>query len=165
MFKVGDRVRILDDDQKGEIKEIHGREIIIINEFGFEERFMKEELIPDLDLKVGKVPKTQESEVKSKKKNSENPESKVVDLHIGELVDFYKNMSNFEMLQIQIQKIKEEMNLAMAQKRKKIVFIHGHGKGKLKREMMKVLKDYPKIEVYDASFRKYNGGATVVEFK
>lgn len=165
MFKTGDKVRVLDDDQKGEVIRIHKNRITILNEFGFEETYNSTELIPDKGFEVETViPETDEKKTETAK-SKEVSESKEIDLHIGQLTDSYSNLTNFEMLQIQLGTVKEEMELAISQRRRKLIFIHGHGSGKLKEEMMKLLKKYRNIEIYDASFRKYKGGATCVEFK
>lgn len=165
MFKAGDKVRVLDDNQRGRVIGVHKTRVTIVNEFGFEETYSATELIPDKSFEVDSVVIKTESVEKLKTKETNREETKEIDLHIGQLVDSYRNMSNYDMLQIQLAKIKEEMDSAISQKRKKLIFIHGHGKGKLKEEMMALLKkNYKNIKTYDASFRKFNGGATVVEF-
>lgn len=166
MFKTGDKVRVLDDDQKGEVIRIHKNRITILNEFGFEETYNSTELIADVVLEIpdSVVLKKEEPKKKTvKKKESDQP--KEIDLHFGQLVDSTKGLEDSDKLPIQLKKISEEMNLAISQKQKKLIFIHGHGSGKLKDEMMKILKKYKNIEIYDASFQKYKGGATTVEFK
>jgi len=165
MFKTGDRVRVLDDDQKGEIIRIHKNRITILNEFGFEETYNSTELIPDKGFEVETVISETDEKKTETAKSKEVSGPKEIDLHIGQLTDSYSNLTNFEMLQIQLGTVKEEMELAISQRQKKLIFIHGHGSGKLKAEMMKLLKRYRNIEIYDASFRKYKGGATTVEFK
>lgn len=165
MFKTGDKVRVLDDDQKGEVIRIHKNRITILNEFGFEETYNSTELIPDKGFEVETVIRVTDEMQPETVKSKEVSDSKEIDLHIGQLTDSYSNLTHFEMLQIQLDTVKEEMELAISQRRKKLIFIHGHGSGKLKEEMMKLLKKYRNIEIYDASFRKYKGGASCVEFK
>ncbi|MFV0305505.1 MAG: Smr/MutS family protein, partial [Moheibacter sp.] len=77
----------------------------------------------------------------------------------------FRHLSNFEMLQIQLQKVKDEIEKAYKEKQSRLIFIHGHGSGKLKEELLKVLSRYKGIEVYDASFRKYKLGATEVKLR
>ncbi|MGB6093576.1 MAG: Smr/MutS family protein [Moheibacter sp.] len=165
MFKTGDKVRVLDDDQKGEVIRIHKNRITILNEFGFEETYNSTELIPDKGFEVETDIRLSDEMQPETAKSKEVSDSKEIDLHIGQLTDSYSNLTHFEMLQIQLDTVKEEMELAISQRRKKLIFIHGHGSGKLKEEMMKLLKKYRNIEIYDASFRKYKGGASCVEFK
>ncbi len=165
MFKTGDNVKVIDDDHKGKVIRVQKNLVTILNEFGFEESFFAHELLPDLFLEIGKVI-IQEPAV-SPKKSGVKPlsEPKEVDLHIGQLIDSFAHLSNYEMLQIQLDKVRQELDLARAEKRSRLIFIHGHGTGKLKKELLKLLSQYTKIEVYDASFRKYNGGATEVSLR
>lgn len=86
-----------------------------------------------------------------------------VDLHINELVDTSKGLSNHEMLELQKEKVELEMKLAIQNRVEKIVFIHGVGQGVLKQEVINLLKKkFGKYYFQDASFREYGYGATMV---
>ena len=165
MFQIGDKVKVIDDNQSGTVIGIRKNQIIVLNEFGFEESFHLNELIPDEKLEIGKVEVFPTE--KSSRKTEGNPLSEVkeIDLHIGQLVDSFIHLTHYEMLQIQLQKVEEEIELARTERRSRLVFIHGHGSGKLKEELMKLLNRYKGIEVYDASFRKYKLGATEVKLR
>lgn len=165
-FKIGDKVKVIDDDQKGKIIEIRKNKIIILNDYGFEETYSSNELILDQGFEVTEV-RIEPNEVPKKKtyKKKLILAPKEIDLHIGELVEYKNHLSNYEMLQVQLQTVRNEIELARKEKRKKLIFIHGHGKGKLKKEVLKILESYKDLEFYDASFRKYNGGATKVKLK
>lgn len=89
--------------------------------------------------------------------------NEVVDLHIHELIDDEKGLSNAEMLEIQLKTFKKRMDEAIKKKSKSIVFIHGIGNGKLKMELRRELdRQYKKYSYQDASFREYGWGATMV---
>ena len=165
MFKLGDKVKVIDDNQKGKVIKVQKNLVTILNEFGFEESFFAHELLPDLSLEIGKVIIQEPASLPKKSGVKPLSEPKEVDLHIGQLVDSFAHLSNYEMLQIQLDKVRQELDLARAEKRSRLIFIHGHGTGKLKKELLKLLSQYTKIEVYDASFRKYNGGATEVSLR
>ena len=118
--------------------------------------------LTDEDLK--KVVKAKESvttvQATAKKKPTETVE---VDLHIQELLDDTKGLSNREMLEIQLEKVESEMNAAIKSHVKRIVFIHGLGQGVLKQEVIKLLQSkFPKYYFQDASFKEYGYGATMV---
>lgn len=49
-YKVGDKIKLIDDDTSGVIIDIQGNEIIIENEYGFEERYLPNEILPDIAL-------------------------------------------------------------------------------------------------------------------
>lgn len=86
-----------------------------------------------------------------------------VDLHIHELLDNFNNLSNTEMLTVQMNKFHEELAKAVSSGAKKIVFIHGVGNGTLKNELRRELqRKYSKYPMQDASFREYGYGATMV---
>ncbi len=165
MFKIGDSVKVIDDDQKGIVVRIHANRITIENEFGFEETYSAHELLPDETMEIGDVKVDFLDQPTVKPKESSQQEIKEIDLHIGQLVDSFQNLSHFEMLQIQLRTIENEIESARAERRNRLIFIHGHGSGKLKEEMMKLLSRYTGIEVYDASFRKYKLGATEVKLR
>lgn len=86
-----------------------------------------------------------------------------VDLHIAELVDSTKGLSNADMLNIQIDEFRRVMDANLNKKGQKIVFIHGKGEGILRQAIMKELNHrYKGHTVQDASFREYGFGATQV---
>lgn len=86
-----------------------------------------------------------------------------IDLHINELIDSSKGLSNHEMLELQKGKVELEMKLAIQNRVEKIVFIHGVGQGVLKQEVINLLKKkFGKYYFQDASFREYGYGATMV---
>lgn len=86
-----------------------------------------------------------------------------VDLHIHELLDDIKGLSNKEMLGIQMERFHKVMAENAKNKNKKVVFIHGVGNGVLKTEIRKALDRKYKWHSYqDASFKEYGYGATMV---
>jgi len=92
-----------------------------------------------------------------------NAEMVEIDLHIHELLDNFSNMTNTEMVTVQMAKFHEEMDKAIKSEVKKIVFIHGVGNGTLKNELRRELqRKYAKYNFQDASFREYGYGATMV---
>lgn len=87
-----------------------------------------------------------------------------VDLHIQHLVSDYKNLSNAEMLQLQLKRFRKEMDHALKNHYHKLIFIHGVGNGVLRTEIQRELRSYDNIRFADASFDKYGYGATEVNF-
>ena len=89
---------------------------------------------------------------------------KEVDLHIHEIIENPKGMSNAEMLSEQMETFHSELANGLTDNNiKKMVFIHGVGAGTLKSELRKSLtKDYPKLYFQDASFKEYGFGATMI---
>ena len=78
-----------------------------------------------------------------------------VDLHIGELLDDTRGMSNSEMLNYQLDKFREVMEQNKNKHGQRIVFIHGKGEGVLRKALLDELKrKYPTCTSQDASFRE-----------
>jgi len=99
-----------------------------------------------------------------KKVIAEIPKSDLVeiDLHINQLLDDTRGLSNADMLKLQLDTFRKEMDFAIATGVKKIVFIHGVGDGVLKNELRRELgRKYAKYPFQDASFREYGFGATM----
>ena len=91
------------------------------------------------------------------------PEIVEIDLHINELLDDTKGLSNREILGVQMDKVESEMRSAIQTGVKRIVFIHGVGQGILKQEVSNLLKSkFKKYQFQDASFKEYGYGATMV---
>jgi len=108
-----------------------------------------------------------ESSTPKNKQKSTNPDIEEVDLHIEELVEIPNELSNSEIIQIQLARFQTALEGAMNDKRtKRIVFIHGVGNGRLRYELRKSLdRNYPKLKYQDASFKEYGYGATLVFLK
>ena len=89
-----------------------------------------------------------------------------IDLHIGELLDDTRGMSNGEMLNYQLDKFREVMEQYKNKREQRIVFIHGKGDGVLRKAVLDELRrKYPSCKAQDASFQEYGFGATMVTIK
>ncbi|MCA1746899.1 MAG: DUF2027 domain-containing protein, partial [Bacteroidales bacterium] len=105
----------------------------------------------------------QEGTVKSRKVVVAENGPVEVDLHIEQLMDSYKLLTNSEILDIQMTRFRSELENAIQKKTRKIVFIHGVGNGKLKHDLRRALDtEYKKLRYQDASFKEYGFGATMV---
>ena len=85
-----------------------------------------------------------------------------VDLHIEQLVDSTKNMTNYDMLTLQLETARRQLEFAIAQRIQRVVFIHGVGEGVLRTELEFLLGRYSNVTFYDAEYAKYGIGATEV---
>lgn len=112
--------------------------------------------------------KNKENKFAAKVSVSSKPKQEIVeiDLHIEQLLDNTRGMSNGDMLQYQLDKFNEVMVQYAKSKGQKIVFIHGKGDGVLRKEILQQLKHkYGTCYVQDASFLEYGYGATMVTIK
>jgi len=88
-----------------------------------------------------------------------------IDLHIHELIESHKGMSNAQILEVQLKHFRYELEKAISNNARKITFIHGVGVGRLKQEIHQILKTYERIRFQDASYARYGFGATEVILK
>ncbi|MDR3329121.1 MAG: DUF2027 domain-containing protein, partial [Prevotellaceae bacterium] len=95
---------------------------------------------------------------------SQAAEVEEVDLHAEMLVSSPEKLPAGELLALQLARFTAMLENALKSGRKgKIVFIHGIGSGKLKLELRRCLDhSYPDVPYFDASFREYGYGATMV---
>ncbi|MFH4968189.1 Smr/MutS family protein [Gaetbulibacter sp. M240] len=176
-FKVNDFVSVLDDDLSGTVKRIQGDVVYIETNDGFELSFHRNELILMEDKSgfgksifsersfkevVAEKEKPKRKQTPRKKPKERNEVIMEVDLHIHQLVTSTKNMSNFDMLTLQLDTAKRKLEYAMANRIPKVVFIHGVGEGVLKLELEYLFRRYDNIKYYDANYQKYGLGATEI---
>ncbi|MFC2152403.1 DUF2027 domain-containing protein [Bacteroidota bacterium] len=124
--------------------------------------------ISDSDIEKAKKEKerSEPKKVFNSSKVGEKHDIEEVDLHIEELVDNHTNLSNSEILDIQMSRFTTTLDGGIIAGTRKMVFIHGVGNGRLKHEILKTLdRKYPKLRYQDASFKEYGYGATMVMIK
>ena len=87
-------------------------------------------------------------------------------MHINELLDDTKGMSNAEILGYQLDKFREVMEANKKKREQKIDFIHGKGDGVLRKALLDELRSkYSSCRSQDASFQEYGFGATMITIK
>ena len=171
-FNIGDKVSFLNEKGTGVITNIlSDHRLLVTNEDGFEIPVSINELVPLADRSSYKMNSKMDAKWADQKEEREMSPPKLsegevweVDLHLDELIDQYDQKNDYEKLRLQLNHFKKCMDAAMAHRIKKIVFIHGMGKGTLRQEIIHALKNYDRIQHFDAPFRKYGYGALTVEF-
>jgi len=169
-FNLGDKVETIDDDIKGEIVTITPDSITVLTDEGFEMPFKPNELIKSppqsLDIKFQDLYEAKQNELRNTPKKSFKKRESVytveVDLHIHELIDDARRLSNYEILNIQMDHAKKRLEWAMQKRLKSIVFIHGVGEGVLRAELHTLFRRYDNLEFFDANYQTYGVGATEV---
>lgn len=170
-FKLGDTVEVLDEAIKGKVIKIVGDLVTLETQDGFAMHFKGTQLVKSGDKiavsnyeahqikKEKEVPKRHKTRVrKPKERNAPKME---VDLHIHQLTRSTRGLSNFDMLNLQVDTAKRQLEFAIQKRISKVVFIHGVGEGVLKEELKYLFKKYP-VDFYDADYQKYGLGATEV---
>ena len=85
-----------------------------------------------------------------------------VDLHIHHLSKSTRGMTNYEMLNLQLDTARRQLEFAIRKRIPKIVFIHGVGEGVLRQELETLFGRYNNVKFYDADYKTYGLGATEV---
>ena len=173
-FKIGDKVETIDDRITGTVLTVTGNTISIEDDHGFVfsldaasiMRQTPSNLASQVSFEHAEKAKRQKQGQDSRKRSKahlRNAErSFTVDLHIEKLVDSTKGMSNYDMLNLQLDTAKRQLDFAIKQRMLKMVFIHGVGEGVLKMELYTLLRRYDNLQFYDADFKTYGFGATEV---
>ncbi|WP_179020148.1 Smr/MutS family protein [Winogradskyella forsetii] len=175
-FKVGDTVETIDDDITGIITKISENTIKVEADDGFELQFEAHELmltssgnslenaVYNTDFEAVKKEKASKKRkpaptVKPKERHAPKFE---VDLHIHHLTKSSKGMSNFDMLNLQLDTARGQLEFAIRKRIPKVVFIHGVGEGVLRQELETLFGRYNNVKFYDADYKTYGLGATEV---
>lgn len=170
MFKIGQKVKVLDDNISGVITKTKGDFVYFDDEFGFEYEYHQSDLIKDIDIDYDDYKDIEIKEVtktvfKTFRKSHRHPYvTREIDLHIENLVDNWKDLNTSEILQIQLDVALNEIERAMLESQIRLILIHGFGKGILKKELTNLLYRYTNIEFYDASLKEYHGDAIEVKY-
>lgn len=169
----GDIVETIDDSLKGKVLSVKSNIVKIETDDGFVIEVGIEEIIKIDNVDPISVSSHEifnalsEKELSKKRIKLSSKREKVtppmeVDLHIGQLVNSTKGMTNYDILTIQLDTAKRQLEFAIKKRIQKIVFIHGVGEGVLKTELDYLFGRYDNITFYDADFKKYGFGATEV---
>jgi len=130
-------------------------------------------LEPDMEAEVSRLSDSEMTKIVIEKdepkvtvKRTVSPDLVEIDLHIHELLEDTRGLTNHEMLEVQLGRFRNELETAIANGTRRIVFIHGIGNGTLKQELRKELNsNFKKYYFQDASFKEYGYGATMVILK
>jgi hypothetical protein len=94
------------------------------------------------------------------------PARSVVDLHIEKLSDQWEQLSNAEILDIQLKEFEKWFDLAVAHHQAHLVIIHGIGTGKLRDEIHDLLRLKREVKSFVNQYNaSYGYGATEIYFQ
>lgn len=172
-MNIGDQVSAIDDDISGVVIALENNNVVVETTDGFEMRFLAKELVVITESQIDLIKKTSVSKKDKEEFNSKKSTPKPfktkrnefvfeVDLHIEKLVNSKKGMSNYDILNLQMETAKRQLDFAISKRFPKVIFIHGVGEGVLKAELDFLLNRYPNIQFSDANYTTYGMGATEV---
>lgn len=177
-IKVGHKIVFLSEKGGGVVIEITSNgHFIIEDEHGLKKECLRYEIGPVYNedykiegISVSKVEKVKQDLKKTNKQlksiktgAKQGVKSLEVDLHIEELVDSHRNLTNFEIVSKQLSVLRSSFSKARNTRVRKLIIIHGRGEGVLKSEVVNFLNKQDAIRYYDGDFREFGQGATVVE--
>ena len=94
------------------------------------------------------------------------PARSVVDLHAEKLSDHWQEMSNFEILTLQLKTFEKYYELAIAHTQPSLTVVHGLGSGKLKDEIHELLKMRREVKSFVNQYdSRFGYGATEIFFQ
>ena len=174
-MKKGDTVQVLDDNVEGTIVSIENNTVVVETLDGFQIAYERQELvflenpISSQEFSVANISEVLKNKeiVTHKNTKGQKPKQRVkpameVDLHIAQLIPSQRGLSNYDMLEIQLDTAKKQLHFAMKKGIQRVVFIHGVGAGVLRQELEYLLKRYDAVSFEDANFQKYGRGATEI---
>ncbi len=183
-FYIGDKVSFLNEKGGGTITAINNKFIVTVTTSdGFDIPYLKAELVlvekapqpieepkiisaekkySEKELKESLFQKYVKPTTPKKSKPHVKREIIEIDLHIEELVDNIKGMSNFQIVTTQLSAFQSALNKAIEKKAGSLIVIHGVGNGVLKNEICSIVRNDYHLKFQDASLIKYGKGATEV---
>ena len=170
-FKVGDKVRFLDQQGEGTvIGIIDDKTITVQDESGFDYPYAVQQL-------VAVQSRAEEHSLYNSKGIQKEEQAKpyvafsdnrvnFIDIHAHRLISNPEAYSKEYLLDIQLNAVKQAINRSKNKKERSLVIIHGEGKGALKSKVRKLLAEFTEVkEVQDASYEKFGKGATEAFFR
>lgn len=178
IYQIGEKVGFLHESGYAIVKGFRSdKEVIIEDETGFERFIPIQELIKiqSLNFDLGGAipskeftpPNRNKSVIYEKEELAYGAKSSKfweIDLHIEELIDSHKGMTNAEILSIQLSEFRSFYRKSIQHRIPKIIIIHGVGEGVLKDEIRLFLSKKEHIEYFDAPYQDYGKGATEIRF-
>ncbi len=179
-LKVGDKVALKSDMTYVKVIRLVGeKQLVVEDEYGFDYTLQLSDV-----YKVGEAGKLEQlavSEADVAEKHSTKQKKKLltaataeflkegadwleIDLHIENLTDKPKRLSNAEIVQKQMVYFERYFHLAKQYRKRRYIIIHGVGQGVLRQEIRARLKQFDGIEFSDADYSQYGVGATEVYF-
>ncbi len=174
-LSLGDEVMFMSDNSRGIIRSIISNDqyeveidkdfCIPVHRIEIEKIKMNKININDKQLKQKLQNIVHKKSVKNSKPHKESESDSLyyeLDLHIEKLTNSWKDLSNFEIVSIQLDYFQKRLFEALKDNEPSFVVIHGIGRGVLKDEIQKLLLQFPNISMKPASSKNYGMGASEI---
>ncbi|HIZ87307.1 MAG TPA: Smr/MutS family protein [Candidatus Coprenecus pullistercoris] len=183
-YSIGDRVRFMDSMDDGRVVAVPDDSTLLIEVDGMRMRVSVMEVVPvsscslseekhlyDANNQISRFKERQRPPVRSVRSGKKAARSSAVmeiDLHLDAVRRKYpaaRNIPDSDALYLQLDIFEKSMAEAFRRGVRSVVFIHGNGRGILRGELIRRLKEYPGVDVCEASLLRYGGGAIEVLLK
>lgn len=148
------------------IKDLGNKEVLVSDEFGMEYRVPKSDLMLADGTRLGQV----NIELTEPSSQSEFPThvsvqgaSVILDLHMEHMLSATEARRVTHPLDFQIKELQKVLRVCRKKKVSRIIAIHGKGAGILRQEILNLLHSQEDIQVCDASFDHFGGGALEIK--
>ena len=164
-FKIGDKVKFLRSNDFGVVESIISeRKLKVRDSSGFISVVNINDIII-YDNSTNTVASYGDMKTGKDNYSNKNIKTKIVsnlnvlklDLHIENLISDYQQMTNFEIVQVQVKKCEDFLLKSFNTNVQKLIIVHGIGEGVLKKEVHELLNRY-QLRYYES----LNGGSTEV---
>lgn len=166
---LGSKVSFLKDTGSGIILAIQDGEYLVEDEHGFENWHDLSDLVPTMIVTDEKLFANNNSIQKNIEDIPLNTTTVVnaekewrIDLHLENLLDNSKGMTNHEIVTLQLLHFKGFLKKAEQARAGRLTVVHGVGKGKLKGEIQQIVRGINGAEMFDAD---YHQGSSIIERK
>lgn len=164
---VGQEVGVLRETGVFKVLAIEKAHLLLEDEFGFQLRVLKAEVVQRLQVKVSSVANKDKAEAKQKAVQQVSNKSKdkslpFIDLHAEEL-GLPVHFTAHDVFTAQINEFKGFCNRQLKKRSAKFLVIHGAGEGRLKQEIRVLCAGKSGIVVHDAQWSNGAVGTSLVE--
>lgn len=161
-MKIGDAVSVVDDNLKGKITALKGKNVTIEDEHGFSYEFASNEIVlqePEIYNGLKTILKVEKSKPISKKHDKK---PLVLDLHFSNMVKNPAQFSPFERITLQKEKLLETLDYCRQNNLKKLEIIHGIGDGVVQQMVNEVLENQKDLEYHNKEILHHQSGTVLV---
>ncbi len=163
MFKVGDKVNIIDSDILGEVYHIISDSMLVVmTEDGYKvetsvynvcARTKPEDYFSSIGIGRKLTPPAKDRP--SAKKSKPTKKEFEYDLHAESFLGSFKGISPNDVLPLQLDEVRSVLR-KHAGSTVPVILIHGHGDGKLRSAILRLIRtEFPSWTIEDASFGRY----------
>ena len=164
MFELEQEVSLLHEVGVFVVKSIEHQELVVQDEFGFEQRVAIKFVVPRKPIDAKVVVIKNEDQSRTKTTTGKMVQESVIDLH-AEALDLPASLQTHVLLLSQLSAFKKFCNLQYQQRTPRFKVIHGAGEGRLKHEISVLVNANPGLQMHDAQWHNGQVGASYIELK